>query len=257
MEKFRYDYKTINTKLIVTDERYQRQVDFMRVKKIVGLYNPNLVNPIKVSLRSDGKYYCFDGQHTVQVQIMRNGNKNTDVECKVYYGMTFEDEASLFAQQNGEQAKNVTSTEKLNALAAANDVDVISMKEIIEEVGFVCDFKTGQSDGKRLVCYSTAYSIYKKWGGDHLKEVMNLLYDTWHCNSESITREMLIAVDIFTRKYEGKYSKDTFVRKLQKISPIIIKRDAKAAITGGNGRYARELLRYYNKSNRFPLEDKF
>lgn len=59
-----YEYKQVNSAFIVIDEDYQRELDQNRVKRIVANFNPDLVNPIKVSYRN-GKYYVFDGQHTL------------------------------------------------------------------------------------------------------------------------------------------------------------------------------------------------
>ena len=42
-----------------------------------------------------------DGQHTIEGRILRNGGKDLPILCKVYIGMTVEQEALLFAEQNG------------------------------------------------------------------------------------------------------------------------------------------------------------
>ena len=72
---FEYEYKKVNTKHIVVDGDYQRALNPQRVKRMVAEYNPNLVNAVKVSFR-DGKYYCFDGQHTMKAQIERNHHQD-------------------------------------------------------------------------------------------------------------------------------------------------------------------------------------
>ena len=110
MNEFKTEYSQINSKSIISEPSYQRMVDFSRVKKIVSNFNPNLVNPIKVSFR-DGKYYVFDGQHTLKALVAKNNNRDLMVECKVYYGMTLEDEAKLFAEQNG-ISRTVESAQK-------------------------------------------------------------------------------------------------------------------------------------------------
>ena len=59
-----YEYKQINTKEICIDKLYQRELNRPRVNRIVKNWNPYLVNACKVSFR-DGKYWVFDGQHTI------------------------------------------------------------------------------------------------------------------------------------------------------------------------------------------------
>ena len=53
----------------------------------------------------NGKYYAFDGQHTIEARKRLNGNKDCDIVCKVFFGMTPEEEARLFAAQTGTSSK--------------------------------------------------------------------------------------------------------------------------------------------------------
>ena len=67
----------------------------------------------KVSFR-DGKYYVVNGQHTIEGRILRNGGEDLPILCKVYTGLTMEQEALLFAEQNGHSAP-LTAGIKLRA----------------------------------------------------------------------------------------------------------------------------------------------
>ena len=102
-ENVRTQIQMVNSRNMVVDYDYQRPLDPIRVKKIAGHFNPCLVNEVKVSYR-DGKYYIFDGQHTTAALRLRNAG-DLDISCKVFYGLTREDEAKLFSQQNGEPRK--------------------------------------------------------------------------------------------------------------------------------------------------------
>ena len=64
--------RVLNTRFILKDA-YQRPLDEALVRKIVAHWNPDLMNLPKVSHR-DGKYYVFDGQHTIVPM-----NKTVDV----------------------------------------------------------------------------------------------------------------------------------------------------------------------------------
>ena len=96
----KFKYCQLNARLLVVDKAYQREIQQDRVKRIVANFNPALVNPIKVSHR-DGRYYVFDGQHTLASLRMQNHSPSLMVDCKVYEGLSQEDEARLFAEQNG------------------------------------------------------------------------------------------------------------------------------------------------------------
>ena len=45
--------------------------------------------------------YILDGQNTVEARRTCNGGMELPIRCKVFYGLTKEDEATLFAIQTG------------------------------------------------------------------------------------------------------------------------------------------------------------
>ena len=96
---FRFEFKQIDSSKIKA-ANYQRLIKTRKVKKIVDNFDQNLVNVVKVSFR-DGVYWDFDGDHTVVSCKEHNGGKDLAIWCKVFYGMTYEDEAYYFAKQNG------------------------------------------------------------------------------------------------------------------------------------------------------------
>lgn len=89
--------------LIYPREVYQRGVQRKRVELIASHFNEYTANEPKVSFRN-GKYYVVDGQHTIESRILRNGGKDLPILCKVYTGLTMQQEALLFAEQNGYSA---------------------------------------------------------------------------------------------------------------------------------------------------------
>lgn len=245
MEEYRTEIKKINTKQIIVSPAYQRTVDFNRVKRMVSDYNPNLVNLIKVSYRG-GKYYCFDGQHTMSMLKALNGNKDLQVQCKVYYGMSLQDEARLFADQNG-IFKAVPSAQRMKSLYVSKDVDIVDFKNTVESCGIKCDF--GNAGGtKRLACYSTAFQIFKKRGSMHLINILNVALGAWDGAPDSFSKEVISGLDVFMRTYDGEYNEKLLIKRLKTISPTVIRREGKAFSTGGNTRFARVIFDIYNKN---------
>lgn len=255
MNEFRFEYKTISSKSILSEPSYQRPVDFSRVKKIVANFNPNLVNPIKVSAR-DGKYYVFDGQHTLKSLIARNNGKDLMVACKIYYDMTLQDEALMFANQNG-LSRTVESKQKLHSLYVAGDVDVVGFVDTVKALGIACDFKHCHTANRALTCTKKAFDIYLKYGANRLTEILRLILETWEGEGSSLKSEIVGGVNLFIKEYGSEYDRDGFVSRLQKISPLSIIRDGKIYPTGGDKRYARVILQAYNKGLRKKLDDKF
>lgn len=92
------------SQIIAPREDYQRELKSERVKRIVKSFDERIANEPKVSFR-DGKYYVFDGQHTIDARKVMNGGKDLPVLCKVYMGLDEKEEAMLFAKQTGESAR--------------------------------------------------------------------------------------------------------------------------------------------------------
>lgn len=256
MNEFKFEYTKVNSKSILSEPLYQRKVDLARVKRIVSNFNPNLVNPIKVSYR-DGKYYVFDGQHTLKALILKNGNQDLMVDCKVYYGMSYEDEARMFAEQNG-ICRAVKTEQKLRSLYEAKDIDVVDFKETVESLGITCTFRKGVSDQSWAVCcYGCLYDIFTKYGKRHMVELLKIITETWNGEPQSFRREIISGMNIFINTYKGEYDRRLLIKKLSTVSPITICRDGKISTTGGNKRFAKIILNVYNrnlKTNR--LDDK-
>lgn len=241
---FKTSMITIMSNKIKSDTRYQRELDMSRVKKIVKQYNPNLVNEPKVSKR-DGLYYVFDGQHTIKVLEMMNHGNPVLVTCKVFEGLTVEDEAILFSEQNGLEKIPKTS-DKFKALYFAKDIDVVSMKNAIEKSGVRCDFTNGKGKNK-VCCYKSVYKIYMNYGDERLTRIMNLIRDAWDGEDNSFCKEIIEGLNIFIEKYDGLFFDYDLVKSLSPISPIQIIRDGKLSSSPGSKKYAECILRQYNK----------
>lgn len=249
-----FTYKQVYSGKILTD-KYQRTLNQSRVKKIIKNFNPLLVNPIKVSHR-DGNYYVFDGQHTLNALVSRNGGKHLNVDCKIYEGLTYEEEAELFSEQNG-ISQVVRTSDKIRALYEAKDVDVIDMKETIERLGINFDFSSATGPNK-IVCVSTVYKIMKETSCDKLEEILKIILDIWCGENGSFRKEIVNAIYLFDKKYHGKYDRNGLVKNLKTIPTEKIIRDGKAFVTGGSARFARQILIAYNKGrSRNKLDDVF
>lgn len=242
-----YIYKQVDSKQITSDPTYQRSIDFARVKKIADHYNPDLVNPIKVSLR-DGKYYVFDGQHTLAALKMRNGNRDLLVECKVYRGLTQQDEAILFSEQNG-VSRAVTTNAKMKALYTAGDVEVNELYNAITSLGIKFDFSNAKGPYKIIAC-ATVYKIFKKVSCSEFQMILKIVRDAWNGESESFNNEILSGMYVFYTTYKKDININKAIEQFGKVTPQQIIRNGKAYQEGGGKRFARQLVIAYNKNLR-------
>lgn len=121
-------------------------------------FNMQVFNEPKVSKRQGSYYYVFDGDHSIAAHKIRFG-KDTPIRCKVYYGLTREEEMRLFVAQNG-ISSNPTRIEKLQALANYEDPKVTEMISTAREIGINVEFRGSQGQNK-ILAVDTAYWVYE------------------------------------------------------------------------------------------------
>ena len=103
------EMRTLPLNLLRIDTNYQRDLNLSRVRYIVNNFDPDLVGIPQVSYR-DGMFFVFDGQHTIKALGLLKNDPAYPIVCKVYYGLTGEEEAGLFHKFN-------TSRTPINAIS--------------------------------------------------------------------------------------------------------------------------------------------
>ena len=134
-----------SSKLIYLREIYQRGVERKRVELIARDFNEYMVNEPKVSFRN-GRYYVMDGQHTIEGCILLNGGEDRPILCKVYTGLTMEQEALLFAEQNGHAAP-LSAGIRLRAKVVGGDAPSKAFVAATNRVGLSLNYDSMQLSG--------------------------------------------------------------------------------------------------------------
>ena len=208
-----------SSKLIYPREIYQRGVERKRVELIARDFNEYIVNEPKVSFRN-GRYYVMDGQHTIEGCILLNGGEDRPILCKVYTGLTMEQEALLFAEQNGFSAP-LTAGIKLRA---------------------------------------TALKLYDQLGEEIYCEALRHIVEAWEGKPDSFRAAVLRGVMYFVQLYHGQYSEERLVRALSGVHPMElyrVSRDNPAKLPGWR-RYVYPIYTTYNgKCRKDALPMKF
>ena len=144
--------------LIYPRELYQRGVERKRVELISREFNEYIVNEPKISFRN-GRYYVTDGQHTIEARILRNGGKDLPILCKVYTGLTMQQEALFFAEQNGHAAP-LTAGIRLRAKVVGGDAPSKAFVAATNRVGLSLNYDSMQPSNYRISCVGTALKLY-------------------------------------------------------------------------------------------------
>lgn len=241
---------------LISCQPYQRPVNKKNCDCIKTGYIKELVNPIKVSLRN-GKYYVFDGQHTLTVLTEMFG-ENCTVPCLVYCGLTYEREAELFAKQD-EFKKKLDIREQVKAQYESKDEEIVRFVKAVEECGYKCRFNGGgRNEGVGNIRYLLDH-VYRTKGEEHMKRILHIIKAAWPEEHSATSDPIIKGVDIFVSLYDGEFSDTDLVSKLQKIAPIVIIRNGKADMThSGAIRFAIQIFDQYNKGkNKGKLRSKF
>ena len=144
--------------LIYPRELYQRGVERKRVELISREFNEYIVNEPKISFRN-GRYYVTDGRHTIEARILRNGGKDLPILCKVYTGLTMQQEALFFAEQNGHAAP-LTAGIRLRAKVVGGDAPSKAFVAATNRVGLSLNYDSMQLSNYRISCVGTALKLY-------------------------------------------------------------------------------------------------
>lgn len=148
----------LNTKDLISNQPYQRDVDQKEVAYIVSNFDPHKFGIIKVSFRN-GKYFVYDGQHRIAAFKVLNGNQDGVVKCEVHIGLTYEDEAKYFAEQYL-GSKNVNIVYRWRALYEAKEDPVYSIVNSVRAIGIDVKFSKVKS-ANRIIAFKQLNDIWE------------------------------------------------------------------------------------------------
>ena len=152
----KFAYQMVNSALLIPCAEYQRVLHVEKVAHIAENFSEYIANEPKVSYR-DGRYFVFDGQNTIEARKTCNGGRDLPIRCKVFYGLSKEHEALLFAVQTGISSE-LTAGEQLRAKLVAHEENACDFVSVTEDTGvrFALD---GIRAPWKIYCIRSAYYI--------------------------------------------------------------------------------------------------
>ncbi len=244
-----FEYKWLRPNQIDADPLYQRRLRPAVVDSIAKEFNGDTFNEPKVSYR-DGKYWVFDGQHTLAAWRKMNNGDDKPIYCKVFKGMTWLDECRRFIDQDG-FGGDPNINEKLNAAYESRDNDVVGMVKGAELVGFKVSFKLNRVS-KTIVAVNALYKAYMKLGAETYVDMLTAIRDAWDYDPDSVYAQIINAMSMFYKTYGGNFKRADLVNALKRVTPAQIIRDGRTFHVK-NG-FAREIVKEYNKKRKHRLD---
>ena len=197
--------------------------------------------------------------NTFYLVILLNGGEDRPILCKVYTGLTMEQEALLFAEQNGHAAP-LSAGIKLRAKVVGGDAPSKAFVAATNRVGLSLNYDSMQLSDYRISCVGTALKLYDQLGEEIYCEALRHIVAAWEGRPDSFRAAVLRGVMYFVQLYHGQYSAERLVRALSGVHPMElyrISRDNPAKLPGWR-RYVYPIYTTYNgKCRKDALPMKF
>lgn len=236
--------RTLSTSQLTSGLPYQRPVLQKDVDKIIREWNGREVTPVVVSFR-DGKFNVVDGQHHIEAMRQKAGGRDVIVPCIIHTGMTYEQEAELYARLDRDK-KRLTLRQYTKAVVeAGSDANIMEVKRLTEEVGFIWALGEPTGEPFEIAPIRALINAHQLLGGEAFARMLSLLAGAWQGAPNSLKASMLSGMALFIKTYETELHDRAFIRRMSIVSPEEIIRLGRIETDVGL-RFARIILDKYN-----------
>ena len=236
--------RTLSTSRLTSGLPYQRPVEQKNVDKLVRNWNSRELYPVIVSFR-DGKFNVVDGQNRIAAMRQMAGGGDVIVPCMIYTGMTYEQEAELYAKLD-KGKRPLTPRQHTKALVeSGSDARIMEIKCLVEDVGFVWALGEPTGEPFEIAPIRALINAYQLLGGDDFSRMLSLMAGTWQGTPNSLRASMLSGMALFVKTYGTELSDRAFIRRMSIVSPEEIIRLGRIE-TDISLRFARIIRDKYN-----------
>ena len=209
---------------LTIDYTYQRQPIMKKVNKIAKSFDPDILGVIICSMREDGSIAVIDGSHRVHALRMKGLNDST-VNALVYFSLTIQEEAKIFAMLNQEHTKPNT-TDIFKAGIVSGDEETIAISKILNSLGLIIGVGPGDNKVRAI---STIRRVYRNAGEKVLRDTLYTIKSAYGDSSSTMRDVLISAVAIVYNRYGEKVEVSRMITTLQKFgNPNMLIANAKS-----------------------------
>lgn len=228
-------------------DTYQREATNQRVKKILDDWNYDLVNMPKVSMRIDGSLYAFDGQATLKAWGIHESD--APIKCLVFHGLSKEDEARLFVQQNG-AASPVNTRDKMRAQYNIGEPEIVEMVNAAKSAGIELRLTNSTGGDGRCHALAACKRSVQRIGLWQFQQALDTIVQAWGGVQESLSNGFIDGMTEIYATNQTQFDKKELIKKLSQFPPSYYIRESKE-YTGSKGkRFASVFRKVYNRNRR-------
>jgi hypothetical protein len=200
---------------------YQRRLEPDRAKAMARAWNAGKFNLPTVSHR-DGYYWILDGQHTLEGYRLVNPDLEY-IQAVVLTGLTYEQEAALFAERNGTRDRKIAQPlDRFHARLEAKEDVALAIKRLATDVGL--DIPRWHHNGgpNTLQGISTVETLVKRHGLVLVGDMLRICRDAWKDDERALHNMVMKGIVEFIAAHRGNYDRKRLVMKLRETTPSVI-----------------------------------
>lgn len=201
-----FEFRSIRADQMKVDDDYQRRINKNHVYQIASNFNPLAFGVLLVSERDDGSLYVIDGQHR-WLALERLSSLDEMVPCHVYRNLTRQDEAIIFYMSANRKA--ITPVDKFRTKLFAGEPDSMEIAEILRRHGYQVSHHHG------IKAVAAIERIYKYHGPNRVELIFDLLEHAFDDDEFIPQGTIILGLNQFISRYDGKYDRARLVRVLQ------------------------------------------
>lgn len=227
------------------DTGYQRPLGERSVQQILSRFDSGEARDIYVSQRTDGTLWILDGQHTAEA-LRRLGIKQWP--CRVFQGMTVEEEAIWFDRLNNNSRK-IPAVVDHNAKVVSTTDPISQVIDTILERYYlrIASAKIRSQDGRIAFASPTVFRFIVGLGGAQLlDEVLGACVDSWGHHRDSFPSRVMGGLAYLLAWVDTPLDRARFLAVMRNTTPRqLIETIGSTGSGGAPGRSAVALLSAY------------
>ena len=196
-------------KLFIDAPARQRKLRRRRVEQIAREFDVNSLQQATVSERPDGTLVLLDGQHrkaAMELRISRGLETPTELDCKVFTGLTEQEESRLFVTLNTTAAPSPLDR-WFPRLAAEDDAVIAKIDEALKRWRWVIDGVSGKG---HIVAVAALEQVARegikmgqkfKMDVDLVDLTLQVITEAWGWDPAGVRGEMLRGVAAMLSEY--------------------------------------------------------
>lgn len=195
---------------LMIDYSYQRTQIKSKVTKIVNTFDANLLGVFVCSMRENGQIAIIDGGHRYSA-LMTRGMANATVNALVYFGLSREQEARIFALINSEHTKPHPA-EIFKAGVVSGDTLTREINAILQKH----DMNVGQGpQNGNIRAVATLKRVYKNAGSEVLDKTLETIKLAYGMQSANYRDQLISALGFLYNRYGNQINVKRMAKVLQ------------------------------------------